>query len=321
MVSLCRLTLGVVLGLLCASPALAFGTIIGMGQNAEHERITRHALACTDSTTDCFQPASLDALAGGQGNWGAVGIPDRGDLIPVNKMHCDGGDWLDIHGYPQTREAAQAALVACRNWMIQKLNDAVRDAGKLVNDENNVRQSQILLPCTFQPEVKENAKCTVLADFGMLLHASQDFYAHTNWVDHADSVQPTGPANVPGLAKEGRASWIDLRKDTPFPGGLISGCFENAPEEKYCNYGAGLSRAKRLTLNKDMGTIDPEIGKGTTPRGLVDDNFARAVAAAIDDTRDKWATLEEQLASTYGDGPGARMACVLTHDRPLNVCP
>jgi len=321
MVSLCRLTLGVVLGLLCASPALAFGTIIGMGQNAEHERITRHALVCTDSTTDCFQPASLDALAGGKGNWGAVGIPDRGDLIPVNKMHCDGGDWLDIHGYPQTREAAQAALVACRNWMIQKLNDAVRDAGKLVNDENNVRQSQILLPCTFQPEVKENAKCTVLADFGMLLHASQDFYAHTNWVDHADSMQPIGPANVPGLAKEGRASWIDLRKDTPFPGGLISGCFENAPEEKYCNYGAGLSRAKRLTLNKDMGTIDPQIGRGTTPRGLIDDNFARAVEAAIDDTRDKWATLEEQLASTYGDGPGARMACVLTHDRPLNVCP
>ena len=321
MVSLCRLTLGVVLGLLCASPALAFGTIIGMGQNAEHERITRHALVCTDSTTDCFQPASLDALAGGKGNWGAVGIPDRGDLIPVNKMHCDGGDWLDIHGYPQTREAAQAALVACRNWMIQKLNDAVRDAGKLVNDENNVRQSQILLPCTFQPEVKENAKCTVLADFGMLLHASQDFYAHTNWVDHADSMQPIGPANVPGLAQTGRAPWIDLRKDTPFPGGLISGCFENAPEEKYCNYGAGLSRAKRLTLNKDMGAIDPQIGRGTTPRGLIDDNFARAVEAAIDDTRDKWATLEEQLASTYGDGPGARMACVLTHDRPLNVCP
>ena len=321
MVSLCRLTLGVVLGLLCASPALAFGTIIGMGQNAEHERITRHALACTDSTTDCFQPASLDALAGGKGNWGAVGIPDRGDLIPVNKMHCDGGDWLDIHGYPQTREAAQAALVACRNWMIQKLNDAVRDAGKLVNDENNVRQSQILLPCTFQPEVKENAKCTVLADFGMLLHASQDFYAHTNWVDHADPMQPIGPANVPGLAQTGRAPWIDLRKDTPFPGGLISGCFENAPEEKYCNYGAGLSRAKRLTLNKDMGAIDPQIGRGTTPRGLIDDNFARAVEAAIDDTRDKWATLEEHLASTYGDGPGARMACVLTHDRPLNVCP
>jgi rubrerythrin len=80
-------------------------------------------------------------------------------------------------------------------------------------------------------------------------------------------------------------------------------------------------RAKRLYLNKDMGTIDPQIGKGTTPRGLVADNFAHAVEAAIDDTRDKWATLEEQLAATYGDQQGARVACVITHDRPLNACP
>lgn len=305
----------------CTCPAFAFGTIIGMGQNAEHERITRRALACSNAVTDCFQPASLDALAGGKGNWGAVGIPDRGDLIPVNKMHCDGGDWLNVRGYPQSKDAAQAALVACRNWMLQKLTDAVRDAGKLVNDENNVRQSQILLPCTFARDVKENAKCTVIADFGILLHASQDFYAHTNWVDHADSTQAIGPTNVPGLAQSGRAPWIDLRRDAPFPSGLISGCFQNAPEENYCNYGEGLMRAKRLTLNKDMGTIDPEIGKGTTPRGLIADNFARAVEAAIDDTRDKWATFEEQLAVTYGGPQGARMACVITHDRPLNICP
>jgi hypothetical protein len=302
-------------------PAFAFGTIIGMGQNAEHERITRHALGCSPSIMDCFQPDSLDALAGGKGNWGAVGIADRGDLIPVNKMHCDGGDWLDVRGYPQSRDAAQAALAACRNWMVQKLNDTVRDAGKLVNDENTVRQSQILLPCTFARDVKENAKCTVIADFGTLLHASQDFYAHTNWVDHADSMQPVGPTNVPGLAQSGRAPWIDLRKDVPFPNGLISGCFQNVPEENYCNYGEGLMRAKRLTLNKDMGAIDPVIGKGTTPRGLIDDNFARAVAAAIDDTRDKWATLEEQLSATYGEPQGTRMACVITHDRPLNICP
>jgi len=126
---------------------------------------------------------------------------------------------------------------------------------------------------------------------------------------------------VPGLARTGRAPWIDLRKDVPFPRGLISGCLQNVPEENYCNYGEGLMRAKRLTLNKDMGTIDPQIGKGTTPRGLIADNFAHAVEAAIDDTRDKWATLEEQLDATYGDQQGARMACVITHDRPLNICP
>ncbi|MGD0866383.1 MAG: CinY protein [Rhizomicrobium sp.] len=315
------LFIGGALALICGGPAFAFGTIVGMGQNAEHQRITRHALACSNSTTDCFEPESLEALAGGKAGLGAVGIPDRGDLMVVNKMHCDGGDWLDVPGYPQSKNAAQAALEACRAWMHEKLADAVRDAGKLMNDENNVRQSQIALPCTFAPQFKGNVKCTVIEDFGILLHASQDFYSRTNWVDRADPSQPSGPKNVPGLAQTGRARWLDLRADAPFPQGLISGCFEKVPEERGCNYGEGLMRAKRLYLNKDMGTIDPEIGKGTTPRGLVADNFAHAVEAAIDDTRDKWATLEEQLVATYGDQQGARMACVITHDRPLNACP
>jgi hypothetical protein len=313
--------MGGMLVLLCAGQAFAFGTIVGMGQDAEHERITRRALACSDTVPDCFQPASLDELAGGKGNFGAVGIPDRGELMPANKMHCEGGDWLDVPGYPRSKEAAQAALEACRNWMLAKLADAVRDAGKLLGDENNVRQSQILLPCGFRPEVKGNAKCSVIEDFGILLHASQDFYARTNWVDQADPSQPIGPRNAPGLAQTGRAAWLDLRADAPFPAGLISGCFESIPEERSCNYGEDLLRVKRLFLNKDMGTIDPDIGKGTTPRGLIADNFAHAVEAAIDDTRDKWATLKEQLSATYGDEPGARMACALTHDRPLNNCP
>jgi hypothetical protein len=80
-------------------------------------------------------------------------------------------------------------------------------------------------------------------------------------------------------------------------------------------------RAKHEFLNKDLGTIDPAIGAGLTARGMIDDNFAHAVDAAIDDTRDKWATLEEQLRATYGDRQGAQLACAITHDHPLTVCP
>ena len=152
------------------------------------------------------------------------------------------------------------------------------------------------------------------------VHAAQDFYARTNWVDHADPLQPVGPLNAPGLAQTGRAPWLDLRKDAPFPNGLVSGCLQTIPEERGCVYGEGSMRIKRQYLNKDLGAIDPDIGKGTTPRGLIDDNFAHAVAAAIDDTRDKWATLKEQLTATYGDQQGTRMICVITHDRPLNIC-
>lgn len=317
-----RLCLGAMLALICAEPASAFGTMRAMGQNAEHERITRRALACTGAAgADCFQPASLDELAGGHGNFGAIGIPDRGDLIPVNKAHCDSGDWLDVPGYPQSKAAAQAALEACRNWMLEKLAAAVRDAGKLVSDENMLRQSQVEIPCIFVGQIKGGAKCNVIEDFGILLHASQDFYSHSNWVDRSDPSQPTGSKNPPGLGQTGRTPWLDLRAASPFPDGLITGCFENIPEERYCNYGAGLMRAKHEFLNKDLGAIDPAIGAGLTARGAIDDNFAHAVSAAIDDTRDKWATLEEQLRAAYGDQQGARLACAVTHDHPLTACP
>ena len=53
-----------------ASPsatATAFGTIDSGGQHREHERITRAALACAGdagSDDDCFEPGSMDFLAG-----------------------------------------------------------------------------------------------------------------------------------------------------------------------------------------------------------------------------------------------------------------
>jgi hypothetical protein len=62
------------------------------------------------------------------------------------------------------------------------------------------------------------------------------------------------------------------------------------------------------------------IGDGTTPRGSHDGNFARAVNAAIDDTRDKWLTFRQKLTQTYGAKEGALMACALSHDDPMRDC-
>lgn len=59
--------------LLLPSSVLSFGTITGSGQNAEHERITRAAFACAQgakSNGECFEPVSLDNLAGRQGTFG-----------------------------------------------------------------------------------------------------------------------------------------------------------------------------------------------------------------------------------------------------------
>lgn len=66
----------IALCVLTVSPLVqAFGTVNSIGQMSEHERITRDALACAPglkSTGDCFEPRSIDALAGKKGATGAV---------------------------------------------------------------------------------------------------------------------------------------------------------------------------------------------------------------------------------------------------------
>ncbi len=312
------------MALFCARPALAFGTVRGLGQNAEHERITRHALGCglLGGDADCVQDKTLTELAGGDNDFGAIGIPDRGELVTKNKAHCDSGDYLDIPDYPHSKSEAQGALEACRAWMIEKLNAAVDDAADLVDGAGRLRADQLKLPCLFVGQMKGRAKCNVIEDLGILLHTSEDFYSHTNWVDVADAAQPIGPENPPGLGKSGRAPWLDLRHDNPFPAGLISGCFERPPEKSHCNYGPGdsLHRIKHAVVNKDTGTIDPLVLSGTTVRGGHDDNFAHAIAAAIDDTADKWLTFRQRLTEAYGSKTGALMACAIARDDPLADC-
>lgn len=317
----------VLAALLAAGTAFAFGTIKGLGQNLEHERITRRAFACPGNVAsdDCFQKKTLDSLAGSPGDFGAVGAPDRGGLIVRAEAHCDGGDYFDIAGYPQTKAAAQANIEACRAWMVQRLDTAVAEAAGLLDAKGNIRDSEIptIVACRYGGRVKGRAKCNVLEVFGILLHASQDFYSHTNWTDAA-APGATSPLNPPGLNHRGPAPYLNLRGPQPFPEGLISGCFEAKSaisESQYCNYGPKAApRVKHLALNKDKGTIDPGLGAGTTDRGKLDDNFRNAVFAAIADTKDKWATLKERLVATYGPARAKKMICALTRDNPIKTC-
>jgi hypothetical protein len=297
-----------------ADRALAFGTTHLLGQNAEHERITRHALGCGEpggpNARDCFKANSLSALAGEVG-FGAVGAPDN----PVNfkifdaKSHCDDGDHLDVPGYPQSAAAARGALVACRAYMIAKLNEAVNDAGALVVNGQLV-DSEVpgLIGCLFNYG-KGRAYCNAIEDFGVALHAVQDFYAHSNWTDAADTAKPIAIDNPPGLGHRGRAPWLDPRQEIAFPSGLMTGCFlGDLPK--------GVSgcpgRVTHFYLNKDDSDIDPRLGAGTTPRGKVDQNFAHAAEAAIEDTRDKWSYLRDRLLNRYGARNGALIICALT---------
>ena len=293
---------GLVLGMTVVATLLAgvgaggFGTIRSLGQNAEHERITRTGLAGSG-----MEPRTLDEIAGRKGTFGGVGAPDRPDrgLMSSTAAHCDGGDWLDIPGYPQARVKAEATLTGCQRFIFAHLDAAVLAAGALAPN-GRVDARQMALACKFKGS-GGSAKCRVLEELGMAWHASQDFYSHSNWVDPRGG-RP-GVETPPGLANDRPTPWLAPGSREVFPTGLISGCYEGFPEGLYCK-----GRVRHATLNKDTGGAPR--GKG----GI----HAQAMKVAADDTRAKWSWFEGQVRSVYGQERATRILCALRRDNPAS---
>lgn len=276
---------------IAAPQALAFGTVKKFGQNAEHERITRQGLADLG-----FGANTLSQLAGTDGTLGAVGAPDDllGDLMDNKAAHCDGGDYFNKAGYAQSQANAQAQLMACRTWIMSKLGEAVADADGLVRGDLSVAGADIADGCKFDGK-KGRAKCNVLEDMGLVFHAAQDFYSHSNWVD---AVRPTPSISNPaGLNNNAPAPWLSPA-GAAFPAGLISGCYDGFPEFLHCG-----GRIKHAVLNKDTAGTD---------RG----DYVKAMTVAAQDTCNKWTYFEAQLVARYGPARGAKMACVVKSDSP-----
>jgi hypothetical protein len=100
----------------------------------------------------------------------------------------------------------------------------------------------------------------------------------------------------------------------------MTGCYLQKNVTDIDGTGGCTGRATHYYLNKDKGQIDPLVGPGTTPRGMIDHNFRYAVQDAISDTRDKWATLRERIIARYGATVGNLIICGITHDDPARTC-
>jgi hypothetical protein len=311
--------------------AAAFGTIDSGGQNREHERITRAALACTGeagSDAACFEPLTMDLLAGHDREFGAVGSPDK-DELSLPAAHCDNVDFL-AGEYPRTREQATEAVLDCVNQLRGRFGEGVDSAAELVDAEGRVVAEEVGADpeCRFgeagaRREEDSRAKCASLGAFGRVLHGVQDFYAHSNWADAADPTRPLGAENPPGLNLPGPSPVLDLRVDTPpdIPSGLTGGCY--ALRDQVPGVGECENRVTHAALNKDRGLIDPVTGDTsdpTTPRGAVGDNFAKAVTGAIVESRRQWGDFQSELTDRYGRERAETMICALTHDDPAEDC-
>jgi len=309
-------------------PAFGFGTINGFGQRSEHERITRAALACpagVPSDGSCFEPKSIDQLAGKTGTFGAVGSPDS-DEIFNSAAHCDNADFLNAPGYPQTRAQATAQLQACVNHLRMRFGQGRTAAAALLKPDETLDSDQVDLTtdCTFIGGFAGRAKCNTIEGFGRALHGIQDFYSHSNWADTAGP-GPITIDNPPGLNLPAPSPILDLPGTAAIsvPLDLTTGFFKTRLGIPRDNCPATNGRITHACLNKDNALIDPTSGLATdptTPRGRVGTNVQKAVTGAIVETRQQWAEFRVALIATYGVERGKQMISALTQDVPkLNL--
>ncbi len=286
--------------------ALAFCTVNvpGTGQSAEHERMTRAAVACRDAVRRHVVRAGVGRqLAGRTGTFGAVGQPD----VPPPEgpeSHCDDADYLDTGSYPISRAAATATLAGCVSHLQAQFTESSIRARRILFDGRDVidpPQVSLSPDCVFAGNSGQRAKCDVLFFFGRALHGVQDFYAHSNWSDEA-APGATGRDNPPGLNRSSLPPFLNLRHislSLSVPAGLSTGCF-HVEELTGGSVFSCRRRVRHLVINKDKGQIDPVTGATSAPttrRGLVGSKFAKAVAGAIADTRRQWADLRSRILS------------------------
>ncbi len=335
---------GICCGGLIPAAADAFGTVNILGQHAEHERITRLALGCRPGEPhdgSCFENDSLSNLAGTTGQFGAVGAADN---IPIHFgggpswWHCDDADYMNTPKYPQSRANATAKLEECRAWARGMLYDghssgapnapswgAVKMAGVtglILSKTGMVISSDpgtsYLSSCSFNG-ARGRAKCNVWESFGYVLHATEDFYSHSNWSDQSDPSQPISITNPPGLGRRDLPAFWDLRQPSaPIPDEQIAtGCYPSSSCVGRITHDEGLNKDKEfIDTTGELGIVS-EIG---TRRGAVRHNAQRAVNGAIAEAKRQWAIFRDALVTRYGVDHGGKLICALTSDHSIRDC-
>jgi hypothetical protein len=174
-------------------------------------------------------------------------------------------------------------------------------------------------------EHHQTAKCRVIGELGKMMHGMQDFYSHGNWADQADARRPLGLDNPPGLNQPGRAPLLDMLVDVPvITPGLVTACFGFLPGgcDGRIDHDDGLGKdlgvitvALRTVLPNLVTTAAPK-----TPRGMVGQNFNKAVIGAVNESFGAWKDFGNEVIKRYGTARGTQMICAITHDHPVRDC-
>jgi len=193
---------------------------------------------------------------------------------------------------------------ASRSYLQEKQLSSVRCAGSAVDDYQQFRRT--------------------LFAFGELLHATQDFYSHSNWVERAvaDGHQTIPLASFDSLPAADLVSPYFLYKKLPPKEVTSPRSYEKRFDRPFYDEAdlEVLSDAERIRL-----AIEPEMS--FTHKSLAKDNpkypqsslrwkpdgstlYELAYEVAVRDTRKQWTAFEEALRAAYAER-GAHIAQIL----------
>ena len=189
-----------------------------------------------------------------------------------------------------------------------------------------IASSEAAAVSALQPSLPLTSDALAIVHFGRALHASQDFYAHSNWVELNGStlldrslgafpvltpytaVPSTGFVLIQG--RKPPTSALTRKEDAPYPSnavvtfrlrqrtapGLISGTVDYEPGDD-CPASVAMTHDE---LNKDKSTI---AGR--------EQQYEAAKALATSQTRHEWCRLAALVQQAWGDAGTARLSAWL----------
>lgn len=343
-----------------------------IGNVSPHFQITQSALTC-ERVSYVYHPdycvngaLTLRSVAGSANNFGAVGAPDVienkailglggtwptiGEVTGYNQYwHCDNGDSRSDAdaSYPQTMDAAWQRLYHCQTHIEDMRENAVTMAIAILDGNNEIHPSSdedcgAYTPTSTTPE--PTAKCASWFALGFLMHAVEDFYSHSNYID---SISPTDEDPINNPAGLGLSAPFDLFR-TPSatrPAGytdLKSGCYNTGTlgetlssvdedEHDVPESCTTVSRIQHDAIAKD----ESNTGRGLQ-RWYTEDtesefygstNYQRAFDNAVLEVEWQWQYFIEDLYAAETNGPRenhaknvATILCAMTSDNPTSAC-
>ena len=189
--------------------------------------------------------------------------------------------------------------------------------GSLVVSSNEADAVRSFDPSAISPE----AEASAIVAFAHAIHAAQDFYAHTNWVESGgqtlvDSSLGAFPTLEPYTTIPS-SGFVVIQGNKPRHASLTRKQHAPYPTDAIVDFKSGHARARGLmsgTVDYEAGNFCPdslamthsELNKDKSTNAGREAQFEAARALAILQTRHEWCRLNELARAAWGDaGPAA----------------